>query len=210
MTRTDPPADCALCPRLVTYRAANRRELPDHFNNPVGIWGDPASALLVVGLAPGLNGANRTGQPFTGDASGDLLLETLAGVGFARFEHGAAVLRDCAIINAVACVPPKNRPLGAEIANCRPYLRSAIDAGAPVILALGRVAHEAVLRAMELRPAANPFAHGGVFRAEGRVLIGSYHPSRYNVQTGRLTPEMFREVVAEAARATGAGQPESA
>lgn len=207
MTRIKPPLGCALCPRLSHYREENRRRLPDYFNNPVGVWGDPGAAVLIVGLAPGLHGANRTGRPFTGDASGDLLLPTLCTAGLAEERGGAVTLLSCGIINAVACVPPQNRPLGVEVANCAPYLRAALEADAQVVLTLGKLAHDAVLRGLGARVAQFPFGHGAQFEIAGRSIIASYHPSRYNVQTKRLTPMMFGDVVSKAARTAGVYPP---
>jgi uracil-DNA glycosylase family 4 len=199
-----PPRDCALCPRLAVFRAENRAKYPDFANAPVESFGDPGARLLIVGLAPGLKGANRTGRPFTGDYAGDLLYATLAEMGLARGTYDrrpddGLALRHCAIVNAVRCVPPENKPTPAEIANCRAFLKLAVGAlpRLRAILALGRIAHESVLRALDLRLAAFPFAHGAQHvLGEGRPkLFDSYHCSRYNTNTGVLTPEMFREVL---------------
>ena len=166
-------------------------------------FGPAHARLLVVGLAPGLRGANRTGRPFTGDHAGDLLYATLARFGFAEGHYAAdpgdgLSLRDCMITNAVRCVPPQNRPTGAEIANCRPFLGARIAAlpRLQAILALGRIAHDSVVRAMGLRLAAHPFAHGAVHILGALTLHDSYHCSRYNTNTGRLTEDMFRAVFA--------------
>ena len=196
-----PPLDCPLCPRLAAFRAANRLSLPDFHNAPVGGHGaGPAASLLIVGLAPGLRGANRTGRPFAGDRSGDLLWATLAEAGWpADRIH---------VTNAVKCVPPENKPTPAEIAACAPYLQAEFAAlPAPAVLALGRVAHDACLRAAGLKPSAHPFAHGATHAlGNGRTLFDSYHCSRYNVATGRLTPQMFADVLtAIAARRLGPG-----
>lgn len=201
----EPGRDCPLCPRLVAFRTAQREKQPEWHNAPVPTFGADAR-LLVVGLAPGLQGANRTGRPFTGDWAGDLLYETLDGFGFSRGRYledpnDGLTLVDTAITNAVRCVPPANKPTGPEIATCRPFLAEAV-ARQPrlgVIVALGRIAHESVLRALGQRLAALPFAHAREHRL-GRelVLIDSYHCSRYNTNTGVLTPEMFRAVFARA------------
>jgi uracil-DNA glycosylase family 4 len=201
------PRDCALCPRLTEYRAENAKARPDWFNGAVPSFGDPNARLLVVGLAPGVSGANRTGRPFTGDYAGRLLYDTLAAHGFANDAFDARPddglrLTDCLVTNAVRCVPPQNKPIGAEITACRRFLTARIAATSRlrVIVALGRIAHESVVRALGARPAAAPFAHGA--RAEiGPVeLFASYHCSRYNTNTGRLTPEMFDAVFAAARR----------
>ena len=202
-----PPRDCAKCPRLAEFRAANRLRYPDFANAPVESFGDPEARLAIVGLAPGLKGANRTGRPFTGDYAGDLLYATLTELGLAegvydkRPDDGLR-LRDCAIVNAVRCVPPQNKPTPAEIANCRVYLRPAIAAlhRLEVIVALGRIAHETALRALDRRVAAHPFAHGARHDLGPGLpkLFDSYHCSRYNTNTGVLTPAMFRAVFSAA------------
>jgi uracil-DNA glycosylase len=199
-----PPRDCALCPRLADFRAANRIRYPDFANAPVESFGAGDAPLLIVGLAPGLKGANRTGRPFTGDYAGDLLYATLGElkltVGqYERRPDDGLVLKDCAIVNAVRCVPPENKPTPAEIGNCRAYLRRALDALSKLqaIVALGRIAHETVLRTLGLRVAAHPFAHGARHDlGAGRPkLFDSYHCSRYNTNTGVLTPAMFHDVM---------------
>jgi uracil-DNA glycosylase family 4 len=203
LLRTEPDRDCPLCPRLADFRAQARAREPGWFNSPVPPFGDPDGRLLIVGLAPGLQGANRTGRPFTGDYAGDLLYATLLEYGFARGIYQARpddglTLVDCRIGNAVHCVPPQNKPLPAEINTCRQFLIATI-ATMPrlhAIVALGRIAHESTLKALGLRAAAAPFAHGAVHQA-GRVkLYDSYHCSRYNTNTRVLTPEMFRSVFA--------------
>ncbi len=194
----EPPRDCALCPRLVAFRAGNRRKYPDFYNGAVASFGDPAAELLVVGLAPGLKGANRTGRPFTGDYAGNLLYPTLIRHGFASGEFRAdpedgLELRRAMVTNAVRCVPPQNKPIGAEIRTCRRYLVGRI-ASLPrlrVIFLLGRIAHMSVLAALGARQKDHPFAHAALHRVDGLVLVDSYHCSRYNLNTGRLTPEMF-------------------
>ncbi len=200
-----PPRDCALCPRLSAYRAANRAAFPDWWNAPVPSIGASDARLLIVGLAPGLKGANRTGRPFTGDYAGDLLYATLTDFGFAsgrydrRPDDGLALV-DCAIANAVRCVPPQNKPTPQEAATCRTYLRNAFAAlpKLKAVLALGRLAHETTLRALGLRLALFPFSHGArhALGASGLVLFDSYHCSRYNTNTGVLTDAMFRDVFA--------------
>jgi uracil-DNA glycosylase len=166
-------------------------------------FGAPAARLLIVGLAPGLKGANRTGRPFTGDHAGEILYATLRRFGFARGEYRAAPdddleLIDCRITNAVRCVPPANRPLGGEVAACRQFLRGELRATRPaVILPLGAIAHGSVVRALGLRAAHYPFAHGAIYRVPGEpTLAPSYHCSCYNLNTGRLTPPMFEQVFA--------------
>lgn len=201
------PGDCQLCTRLVSFRTANRRAEPAWHNAPVPSFGrdnTENARLLVVGLAPGLRGANRTGRPFTGDYAGDLLYATLIEFGFARGRYEARpddglALVDCIITNAVRCVPPENKPTPAEIATCRRFLVQRIAAlpRLAAVVALGRIAHDSTLAALGARRAAFPFAHGA--RHEVRpalVLFDSFHCSRYNTNTGKLTPEMFRAVFA--------------
>ncbi len=200
-----PGRDCPLCPRLAAYRAANREANPDWHNAPVASFGSLDARLLIVGLAPGLRGANRTGRPFTGDFAGDLLYDTLPRYGFAGGSYGAhagdgLMLADCRITNAVRCVPPENKPVGAEVAACRRFLVAELEAMANlrIVLALGRLAHNAVLRAFGLKQSAAKFAHGALHNlAEGRLLADSYHCSRYNTNTGRLTEPMFHAVFKE-------------
>ena len=199
-----PGRDCALCPRLADFRAAQRLAHPDWFNAPVPPFGDDRPQLLIVGLAPGLRGANRTGRPFTGDFAGDLLYRTLLKFGLARGSYGAdpgdgLALQRTRITNAVRCVPPQNKPEPGEIAACRRFLAADLRALPSVraILALGAIAHHAVLAAKELRRAAYPFAHGALHELPGgTVLADSYHCSRLNTNTGRLTDAMFEAVVA--------------
>ncbi|MCS6778655.1 MAG: uracil-DNA glycosylase [Geminicoccaceae bacterium] len=206
--RPAPIADCPRCPRLVAYRAALRSSHPDWHNAPVPSFGPPDARLLVVGLAPGRAGANRTGRPFTGDYAGALLYAALLRHGLARGRYEARCddgleLVDCRITNAVRCVPPANRPLPSELAACRAFLVGELEAPPrpEVILVLGRVAHAAVVAALGLRPGAHRFAHGTrQVLPDGRLLLASYHSSRYNVATGRLTPPMLEAVVAEAVR----------
>ena len=198
----EPQRDCLFCPRLAEFREANRVKYPEWFNAPVPSFGPPNAALLVVGLAPGLKGANRTGRPFTGDYAGMLLYETLLRFGFAKGSYGETiddglVLTDCRITNTVRCVPPGNKPLPGEIAACRGFLCAILQEmqSLRAVLALGKIAFDATLRASGLKPSRYRFAHGeSVDIGHGRKLFGSYHCSRYNTNTGRLTPPMFRHV----------------
>jgi uracil-DNA glycosylase len=200
----EPDRDCVLCPRLAAFRATNRAQKPQWFNAPVPCFGDQNGRLVIVGLAPGLQGANRTGRPFTGDYAGDLLYATLIEYGFAKGTYQARLddgmtLVDCRIANAVRCVPPQNKPLPAEIASCRPFLLGAIESMPRLraIVALGRIAHETTAKAFGLRAVSVPFAHGAVHEAGRFRLYDSYHCSRYNTNTGVLTPDMFRSVFAK-------------
>jgi uracil-DNA glycosylase family 4 len=203
LLRTEPNRDCPLCPRLSGFRDSARTREPEWFNSPVPSFGDPGGRLLIVGLAPGLQGANRTGRPFTGDFAGELLYATLIEYGFAKGIYRAQpddglTLVDCLISNAVRCVPPQNKPLPAEINTCRPFLAATIETmpSLRAIVALGRVAHESTLKALGLRSAAAPFGHGAIHSAGALKLHDSYHCSRYNTNTGVLTPDMFRGVFA--------------
>jgi len=204
-----PGADCPRCPRLAAFRAANRAAHADWFNAPVPAFGAPdepagGPRLLIVGLAPGLRGANRTGRPFTGDYAGDTLYAALTRHGFARGAYAARpddglALVECRITNAVRCVPPENKPIGAEIAACRDFLAAELAAlqRLEIILALGAIAHQAVLAALGLRQASAKFRHGALHALPGGLtLADSYHCSRYNTNTGRLTVEMFDQVIA--------------
>lgn len=206
------PLDCTLCERLTAFRRDNARIEPDWFNAPVPSFGTPDARLLIVGLAPGLHGANRTGRPFTGDYAGDLLYQTLSDFAFSQGRYQARAddgleLIDCMITNAVRCVPPQNKPTPAEIRTCRRYFAARIDTmpRLQAIVALGRIAHDQVLDTLGLRKSNYPFAHGARHdipapisgkRGPGLTLFDSYHCSRYNTNTGRLTPEMFRDVFA--------------
>lgn len=200
------PRDCMLCPRLCAYRETNARAEPGGFNGAVPSFGDLGARLLVVGLAPGRAGANRSGRPFTGDYAGDLLYGTLKKLGLAEGEYRADpndgfTLKGAMITNAVRCAPPENKPTPAEIAACRPYLNARMDAlpQLKAILALGSIAHESVLRAHGLKPTQAKFAHGAEAALPGgRMLVSSYHCSRYNTQTRRLTAEMFEAAMARA------------
>jgi len=197
----EPPRDCPICPRLVAYRDENRREHPDWWNGPAHSFGDENARLLIVGLAPGRMGANRTGRPFTGDFAGLLLYQTLLKTGFARGTYEARPddgleLVDCMISNAVRCAPPQNKPLPAEESACRPFLAARI-AGLPrlkVIVTLGDVARRNVLRALGLKANAGVGGHGSETKTAAYDLINSYHCSRLNTNTGRLTPAMFEAV----------------
>ena len=201
MHPAEPERDCELCPRLVAFRRANQANYPGFFNGAVPSFGPEDARLLIVGLAPGLKGANQTGRPFTGDYAGELLYETLGEFGFSQGSYAARPddgleLTDCMITNAVRCVPPQNKPVGAEITQCRTFLagRIASLSNLRAIVALGRIAHEAVLRTLELKVAEHKFAHGATHETGRAVLFDSYHCSRYNTNTGRLTTEMFRDV----------------
>lgn len=208
MPSTNPPHDCPLCPRLAEFRAENRRLHPDFFNGPVPNWGDATPRLIIVGLAPGLRGANRTGRPFTGDYAGDLLYATLQKFGLAtgsydeRPDDGLA-LNKVLIANAVRCVPPQNKPTGPEIATCRQFLSATIAAHRPAFfLVLGRIAHDSLLTTLGEKRSAYPFGHGAEHAlSSGARLFDSYHCSRYNTNTGVLTEAMFEDVVGRAARA---------
>ena len=200
-----PGRDCGLCPRLVAFRNDNRSQEPTWHNAPVPTFGGRDARLLIVGLAPGLRGANRTGRPFTGDFAGDLLYATLGALGFAAGDYGrhaedGLTLVDCAITNAVRCVPPQNKPTPAEIRTCRAFL-IALLASMPdlrAVVVLGRIAHESVLRALDVKLAAAPFGHArrhALTRGGAPLtLFDSYHCSRYNTNTGVLTQAMFNEV----------------
>lgn len=204
MPLSAPAPDCALCPRLAAFRTANRRAFPEYHNAPVPSFGGSDARLLIVGLAPGLKGANCTGRPFTGDYAGDLLYATLVRFGFARGVYGRApndglTLIDCRVTNAVRCVPPENKPIGAEIRACRRFLIDEIQAMPRLvaILALGVVAHGSVLSALGCRKSHYPFGHGALHDLpDGPLLADSYHCSRYNTNTGRLTEAMFADVFA--------------
>jgi len=197
----EPSRDCPLCPRLVAYRAENRAEHPDWFNGPAPSFGDPDARLLVLGLAPGRRGANRTGRPFTGDFAGVLLYQTLIAQGFAIGSYDARpddglTLVDCMISNAVRCAPPGNKPLPAEEAACRPFLKSRLAAlpRLKVIVTLGDVARRGLMRTLGLPASAGISGHGAEMSVGGYRVINSYHCSRLNTNTGRLTPAMFAAV----------------
>ena len=203
---TEPPRDCPRCPRLVTLRDELRAQHPDWWNAPVNAFGDPAAWLAIVGLAPGKHGANRTGRPFTGDYSGDLLFSTLRRYGLARGSYAGTPEDDLAldgaiIINAVKCLPPANKPTPEEIRNCRPFLagQAGVLPHARVFVALGQIAHQSIVKVLGGRLPKAKFGHLAEHRLpDGRVLIDSYHCSRYNQNTGRLTTAMFEAVFARA------------
>ena len=204
------PRDCPLCPRLTAYRELNRPAHPDWYNGAPPSFGDEAARLLVVGLAPGRQGANRTGRPFTGDYAGVLLYETLAHFGFARGVYQARpddgfTLVAAMVTNAVRCAPPENKPLPGEEATCRPYLASRIAAlpNLKAIIALGDVSRRNVFRALGLKPPSGAAGHNARFDLDRYVLFSSYHCSRLNTNTGRLTPAMFRDVFAAAKAVLG-------
>lgn len=197
---------CTRCPRLADFLADVRQAHPDYHARPVPSFGDPQARLLIVGLAPGMHGANATGRPFTGDHAGILLYRTLYDHGFANqpvatHPDDGLQLLDCRITNAVRCLPPQNKPVGGEVNNCNDYLRTEIATlqSGSVVLALGSLAHGAVLKACDLRKTAFKFGHGSDYAIPGgRWLLSSYHCSRYNTNTRRLTPEMFANVFAAA------------
>lgn len=208
----EPALDCALCPRLVDARHACRSEFPNFWNAPVPAFGDPNAWLAIVGLAPGKHGANRTGRPFTGDPSGQMLFAALAKAElidhdevpeprhlFGGFKNDGAQLKGVMILNAVKCLPPENKPTPEEMRNCRPFLKDALDAlpKLTTIIALGQVAHQSAVKACGEKLPKRRFAHGAVHKLlDGRTLIDSYHTSRYNQNTGRITEDMFDEVFA--------------
>ncbi len=199
------PKDCDLCPRLRQFILDQREKEPDWFNGAVPSFGDPDAELLVIGLAPGLTGANRTGRPFTGDWAGDLLYATLEKFDFTigtydrRPDDGLA-LRRAMITNAVRCVPPQNKPIGAEINQCRPFLIERIRAlpNAKVLLCLGKISHDSTVRALGVKLKDHPFGHASEYQIDDLTLLSSYHCSRYNTNTRRLTAEMFEQVFARA------------
>jgi uracil-DNA glycosylase family 4 len=203
---TQPPRDCPLCPRLVAFREEARRLHPDWYNNPVHYWGDEAARLIIIGLAPGLKGANRTGRPFTGDYAGDLLYATLEKVGLATGHYeqrpdDSLRLRNVLIVNGVACVPPQNKPTTDEIKTCRQFVTKRLAEQKPrAYLALGRIAHDQLLVSLGEKRSRFSFGHGAEHElANGARLFDSYHCSRYNTNTGVLTTEMFEDVVGRAA-----------
>jgi len=204
----EPAKDCPLCERLTLFREENRAAAPDWFNAPVPSFGADSGRLLIVGLAPGLKGANRTGRPFTGDYAGDLLYETLLTYGFAKGAYAGHAqdglnLIDCRITNAVRCVPPENKPTPAEIKTCRPFLDATLSTAPKLaaIVVLGRIAHDSVVSSLGRKKSELPFAHGREHvlldaQPRGLTLFDSYHCSRYNTNTGVLTTDMFHAVFA--------------
>ncbi|WP_205478678.1 uracil-DNA glycosylase [Sphingomonas arenae] len=209
--QAEAPRDCPLCPRLVRFREECRAEHPDWWNAPVPVWGDPAAWLAVVGMAPGKHGANRTGRPFTGDYAGELLYATLLKYGLAEGTYRAdpadgLQLRGAVILNAVKCLPPANKPEPVEISTCRTYFEAALAElkSVRVLIVLGQIAHTAAVRALGMRPAHAKFGHAAeVVTPDGRVLLSSYHSSRYNQNTGRLDAPMFERVFERALELRG-------
>ncbi len=209
--QVEAPRDCPLCPRLVQFREDCRAEHPTWWNAPVPVWGDPDAWLAIVGLAPGKHGANRTGRPFTGDYAGELLFATLLKHGLAEGEYRADPedslrLTGAVIVNSVKCLPPANKPEPSEIATCRTYFEAAMAElkNVRVMVALGQIAHNAAVRALGWKPSAAKFGHASEWlTGDGRVLISSYHCSRYNQNTGRLSTEMFERVFARAVELRG-------
>lgn len=199
---SEPPRDCPLCPRLVTFREDLRAQHPDWWNSPVPAFGDPDAWLAIVGLAPGMHGANRTGRPFTGDHAGILLYATLLKYGLATGEYEARTddslrLDGAIILNAVRCLPPQNKPVPEEIRTCRPFLEQGLDAlpKVKVVIALGQIAHQSAVKALGGKLPKCRFGHLAEHRLpDGRILVDSYHCSRYNQNTGRLTQAMFEAV----------------
>lgn len=205
MTRplaSEPDYNCAICPRLRAFIEENKLKFPDKFNGPVPTFGPADAQMMIVGLAPGLKGANFSGRPFTGDYAGDLLYDTLLKFGFAAGEYKARpddglTLINCRITNAVRCVPPQNKPTGDEIKNCQPFFENTMEEmpNLEILLALGKIAHDTIIRAHELKLSEYKFAHGAVHELpSGLKIIDSYHCSRYNTNTGRLTTKMFHDV----------------
>lgn len=207
----EPPRDCPRCPRLAAFREELRALHPDWWNAPVRALGDPFARVVIVGLAPGKHGANRTGRPFTGDYAGDLLFATLDKFGFSRGVYAGDAgdgleLVDIAILNAVKCLPPQNKPTPEEVRNCRPFLEAGIAElpNAQIFIALGQIAHQSAVRALGGKLVECRFGHLAEHRMPGgRLLIDSYHCSRYNQNTGRLTAEMFEGVFARAREILG-------
>lgn len=206
LKQSEPPLDCGLCPRLAALRESLQDEQPDWWNAPVPAWGDSAAWMAILGLAPGLKGANRTGRPFTGDASGDLLFATLdkAGMSQGKFESRAddgVQLSGCMILNVVKCLPPENKPTLQEAQNCRRFLTQQLSElrELKVYVALGKIAHDSFIRHIGGKLSHYKFGHLAQHTLpDGRILIDSYHCSRYNTQTGRLTPKMFDAVFEKA------------
>ena len=211
LPQTEPPRDCPLCPRLVAFREVCRAEHPGWWNAPVPAFGDPDAWLAVVGLAPGKHGANRTGRAFTGDFAGELLYATLLKFGLAEGEYRAKPgdglrLTGAIIVNGVRCLPPENKPTPQEVRTCRPFLEGPVEAlrHARVFVALGQIAHHTAARVLGLKPSATKFGHLAEHPTpDGRVLLSSYHCSRYNQNTGKLTTPMFEAVFARALELRG-------
>jgi len=215
LPNAEAPKGCRKCLRLVSLRKSLCKDHPRWWNAPVPAFGDPGAWLAIVGLAPGKEGANRTGRPFTGDASGEMLFATLTKYGFVDGEFAndpadGIKLNEAMILNAVKCLPPENKPTGAEINNCRSYLAKALDhlPELKILLALGKVAHDSIIRLSGARLADHKFAHGAKHDLpDGRTLIDSYHCSRYNVNTGRLTVAMFEDVFEQATYMSSTSRP---
>ena len=202
---TEPNKNCSKCRRLYNFRKKNQSENPDWFNALVPTFGKLSSSLLIVGLAPGLQGANKTGRPFTGDYAGDLLYKTINKFNFSKGKYRGTIddslkLKDCTITNAVRCVPPQNKPISEEINNCNNFLKKTIQIhkNLKVIIALGLIAHKSIISAFNLKQKLYKFKHGNKHKINNLILIDSYHCSRYNTNTGRLNEEMFEKIFFEA------------
>ena len=201
----EPNKNCSKCRRLYNFRKKNQSNNPDWFNAPVPTFGELSSSLLIVGLAPGLQGANKTGRPFTGDYAGDLLYKTINKFNFSKGKYARTIddslkLKDCTITNAVRCVPPQNKPISEEINNCNNFLKKTIkiNKNLKVIIALGLIAHKSIISALNLKQKLYKFKHGNKHKIDNLILIDSYHCSRYNTNTGRLNQEMFEKIFFEA------------
>ena len=201
----EPNKNCSKCRRLYNFRKKNQSNNPDWFNAPVPTFGELSSSLLIVGLAPGLQGANKTGRPFTGDYAGDLLYKTINKFNFSKGKYAGTIddslkLKDCTITNAVRCVPPQNKPISEEINNCNNFLKKTIEIhkNLKVIIALGLIAHKSIVSALNLKQKLYKFKHGNKHKIDNLILIDSYHCSRYNTNTGRLNQEMFEKIFFEA------------
>ena len=201
----EPNKNCSKCRRLYNFRKKNQSNNPDWFNAPVPTFGELSSSLLIVGLAPGLQGANKTGRPFTGDYAGDLLYKTINKFNFSKGKYAGTIddslkLKDCTITNAVRCVPPQNKPISEEINNCNNFLKKTIEIhkNLKVIIALGLIAHKSIISALNSKQKLYKFKHGNKHKIDNLILIDSYHCSRYNTNTGRLNQEMFEKIFFEA------------
>ena len=201
----EPNKNCSKCRRLYNFRKKNQSNNPDWFNAPVPTFGELSSSLLIVGLAPGLQGANKTGRPFTGDYAGYLLYKTINKFNFSKGKYAGTIddslkLKDCTITNAVRCVPPQNKPISEEINNCNNFLKKNIEIhkNLKVIIALGLIAHKSIISALNLKQKLYKFKHGNKHKIDNLILIDSYHCSRYNTNTRRLNQEMFEKIFFEA------------
>ena len=201
----EPNKNCSKCRRLYNFRKKNQSNNPDWFNAPVPTFGELSSSLLIVGLAPGLQGANKTGRPFTGDYAGDLLYKTINKFNFSKGKYAGTIddslnLKNCTITNAVRSVPPQNKPISEEINNCNNFLKKTIEIhkNLKVIIALGLIAHKSIISALNLKQKLYKFKHGNKHKIDNLILIDSYHCSRYNTNTGRLNQEMFEKIFFEA------------